>query len=170
MDDNTKRIVLVALLVLAVLFECVLALVCGSLGGYVGAKVALSSSTAAPARSDVEMAPWQRGTPRGLLPEETESWAALVIEVVPGSPADQAGITPGDMIVAVNTVPLTEERTLTHLVREHSPGAWVRLTISRGMRTWDARVTLGSPPDGPEETPWLGIRYQMIPRIVEGER
>ncbi len=170
MDDNTKRIVLIALLVLAALFECVLALVCGSLGGYVGAKVALNRSAAAPARSGVEIAPWQRGTPRGPLAEEPEAWAALVIEVEPGSPADEAGITPGDMIVAVNTVPLTEERTLAQLVQEHRPGARITLTISRGMRTWDARVTLGSSPDGPEDTPWLGIRFQMIPRIVEGDR
>jgi S1-C subfamily serine protease len=170
MDDNTKRVVLIALLVLAVAFECVLALVCGSLGGYVGAKIALNSAQGAPASSDVEIIPWERGTPRGSIPEVSRSWAALVIAVESDSPADAAGISPGDMIVAVDGIALSEDVTLRELVLERRPGDQITLTISRGTRTWDARVTLGSVPEGPGDAPWLGIRFQMVPRVVGGEQ
>lgn len=170
MDDNTKRIIFVALLVLAAAFECVLALMCGTLGGYVGARVALSRAEQVSAAPDVEAAPWQGGLPRGPMPEISRSWAALVLQVESNSPADAAGISPGDMIVAVNGASLTEDMTLREMVLEHRPGDRITLTISRGTRTWDTRVTLGSAPEGPEDVPWLGVRFQMVPRIAEEDQ
>lgn len=171
MEENTKRIILIALLVLAAIFECMLALICGSLGGYIGARIALSRTQAPTTvpRFDVP-SPWQPEFPRVPTPEITESWGALVLRVEPDSPAEAAGITEGDVIVAVDGASLTEDRTLRELVLERAPGEEVTLTVARGARTREVRVRLSSPPNGPEDVPWLGIRFQMVPRMPGTER
>jgi len=70
----------------------------------------------------------------------------------------------------VDGIALSEDVTLRELVLERRPGDRITLTISRGTRTWDARVTLGSVPEGPGDAPWLGIRFQMVPRVVGGDQ
>ena len=170
MDSNTKRIIVIALLVLAAIFECALALIGGTLGGYVGARIALRGAQARSSASGFRTPrPSRPGTLPAPIPGLEDRWAALVIQVEPDSPAEDAGIAPGDMIVAVDKVPLTEGSTLRDLVHEYRPGEAVTLTIRRAARTKEIRVRLASPPDGPNDTPWLGIRFQMVPRAPELE-
>jgi putative serine protease PepD len=64
--------------------------------------------------------------------------------VVPGGPADQAGIEAGDVIVAVDSKPVTDAEELIVAIRSHRPGDQVTLTIRRGGQTSDVTVTLGS--------------------------
>ncbi len=85
---------------------------------------------------------------------------AYVIEVVPGGPADQAGIkagdTPtrlqnlnagGDLIVAFDGNPIaTFDELLSYLITTKSPGDEVVLTVLRGGETIDITVTLGKRP------------------------
>jgi sigma-B regulation protein RsbU (phosphoserine phosphatase) len=54
----------------------------------------------------------------------------LVRSVVPGSPAERAGMKPGDRIIAINGAPL-EEASLTHVWAQHKPGDSVELAIQR---------------------------------------
>jgi len=56
--------------------------------------------------------------------------AQLVQSVVPGSPAERAGMKPGDRIIGINGVPL-EEDTLNRIWSEHKPGDTVDLSIER---------------------------------------
>ena len=62
--------------------------------------------------------------------------------VVPGGPADQAGIQPGDVITAVDGVPVDDAEQLIVAIRTHSPGDTVTLTIQRDGQTSDVKVTL----------------------------
>lgn len=55
----------------------------------------------------------------------------LVQSVVPGSPAEHAGMKRGDRIVRVNGSPLEEERSLIVVWSAHKPGDTVDLTIQR---------------------------------------
>lgn len=85
---------------------------------------------------------------------------AYVIEVVPGGPADQAGIkagdTPtriqnlnagGDLIVAFDGKPIaTFDELLSYLITTKSPGDKAVLTVLRGGETVDITVTLGKRP------------------------
>ena len=85
---------------------------------------------------------------------------AYVIEVVPGGPADQAGIkdgdTPtrlqnlnagGDLIVAFDGNPIaTFDELLSYLITTKSPGDKAVLTVLRGGETVDITVTLGKRP------------------------
>ncbi len=62
--------------------------------------------------------------------------------VVPNGPADKAGIQPGDIITAVDGVPVTDAEQLIVAIRTHSPGDTVTLTIKRGGQQSDVTVTL----------------------------
>lgn len=66
--------------------------------------------------------------------------------VVPGSPADQAGLKENDVIVSVNGTSIDQAHSLTSLLDQYQPGDNVRLTILRGSATLDVNVTLGSMP------------------------
>jgi putative serine protease PepD len=60
--------------------------------------------------------------------------------VTPGGPAAQAGIQPGDVIVAFNGRPVTHPDELIVSIRAQSPGDRVRLTVRRSGK--DRQVTL----------------------------
>ena len=66
------------------------------------------------------------------LPHQAPSGRVVITAVAPGSPAEQAGITPGDTIVAVNG---NELDTHSDLVQEvmSSLGSPTELTIQRGV-------------------------------------
>ncbi len=68
---------------------------------------------------------------------------ALVREVFPGSPADQAGLLPGDVIVAVDGESVGAELSLRDLVSQHDPGDRVTLEVRRGEERLALQVTLG---------------------------
>jgi putative serine protease PepD len=64
--------------------------------------------------------------------------------VVPGGPADRAGIQPGDVIVAIDDKPVADSSELIVAIRSRSPGDTVTLTVHRGGDEQSVKVTLGS--------------------------
>jgi S1-C subfamily serine protease len=93
------------------------------------------------------------------------SSGALIAEVVPGSPADDAGLeggdqeirfqgaqvtVGGDVIVSVDGEELVQEADLARLISERSPGDTVTLEVVRDGSTEGVDVTLG---ERPEQTP-----------------
>jgi S1-C subfamily serine protease len=91
------------------------------------------------------------------------SYGGLVSEVVPGGPAEKAGIeggdekltfqagqyrTGGDVILAVDGQKIVETEDLSRVIAEHKPGETVTLTILRGNQHEQVDVTLGKRPGG----------------------
>lgn len=72
------------------------------------------------------------------------SRGAQVRNVVPGSPAAQAGIKEGDVIVRVGERQVRNAAELTVAVREHDIGESVPVRLVRGGRQLTVEVTLGS--------------------------
>lgn len=93
---------------------------------------------------------------------------AIVGEVVAGGPAEQAGIEPGDLIIAIDGEEITPDRTLADLVAAYAPGDEVTVTIvpmSRGvMSEEEVLVVLGSNPND-ESVGFLGVR--VVPFFSE---
>jgi serine protease Do len=56
---------------------------------------------------------------------------ALVGDVVPGGPADKAGLKPGDVVLQFNNKPVTDSRHLQLAVAETKPGSTVPMEILR---------------------------------------
>lgn len=69
---------------------------------------------------------------------------ALVASVVPGSPAADAGLEVGDLIVAIDGEDVTGFGDLGVMVRRHDPGEDLTLTVDRDGDEQDLTVTLGS--------------------------
>ncbi|WP_084125731.1 S1C family serine protease [Demequina sp. NBRC 110054] len=67
--------------------------------------------------------------------------------VVSGSPADEAGIEPGDIITAIDGRPVTASDELIVAIRAKAPGDDVVLTIQSGDSEEDVTVTLSSNED-----------------------
>jgi S1-C subfamily serine protease len=71
---------------------------------------------------------------------------AWVTQVVPGSPADEAGLQEGDIIVAVDGRQVDDDHTLPDLINAHRPGDTIELAVLRGRRELRVEVELGTRP------------------------
>jgi S1-C subfamily serine protease len=66
--------------------------------------------------------------------------------VIPGSPAEAAGLRDGDIIVALNGEALSEENDLATLILPYAPGETVTLRVLRDNSTTELEITLGELP------------------------
>ncbi len=66
--------------------------------------------------------------------------------VVPGGPADKAGIKEGDVIVAIDGQPIDSEHPLDAVLSQFGPGATVRIDLLRGGQKQALSLTLGTRP------------------------
>src|SRR5579872_2412085 len=82
----------------------------------------------------------------GLLLAEGADEGARVQRVVRGSPADAAGLAPGDLVVKVDGAPVTEALRLDDSVGEKEPGQEMVLTVRRSGQDVDIKVTLAAAP------------------------
>ena len=72
------------------------------------------------------------------------SKGALVYAVSPGTPADNAGLRPGDVITALGGDSVTSSDDLGAAVRKHKPGDKVDVKLERNGSEQTVSVTLGS--------------------------
>ena len=85
---------------------------------------------------------------------------AVIVEVVPGTPAEDAGLQEGDIIVAVDSQRVGPDGNLARLISQYEPGDRLTLTVRSGDKEpHKVRVKLGESPDDPG-APYLGVRYQ----------
>lgn len=93
------------------------------------------------------------------LPAGVERGAVLMA-VVEGGPAAQAGLKSGEVIVAVDGETLTSADQLKEYIAARSPGDEITLAVLSGgsTQTHDVQVTLGENPDQPGAA-YLGIRF-----------
>ena len=71
---------------------------------------------------------------------------AWITEVVPGSPADEAGLRVGDIIQAVDGEEVNDDHPLPELILAHRPGDRIELRILRGGVEQGVEVELGAYP------------------------
>ncbi|MFP5336562.1 MAG: S1C family serine protease [Actinomycetes bacterium] len=75
--------------------------------------------------------------------------AAGIAEVVDGTPAAEAGLTPGEAVLAVDGEPVAGAESLVAQVRERAPGTAVTLTVvAEDGSTRDVDVEFGVRPQG----------------------
>ncbi len=77
---------------------------------------------------------------------------AEVQEVTDGSPAADAGIRSGDVIVAIDGHPVGGAESLTAFVRERAAGAESKLTVVRDGKTLELDITFATRPADDETT------------------
>jgi S1-C subfamily serine protease len=72
---------------------------------------------------------------------------ATVTGVVPGGPAQKAGIRQDDKIVAIDNRPISSSDDVSAAVAAHRPGQQARVTVIRGGNRRTLTVTLGTRPE-----------------------
>lgn len=70
----------------------------------------------------------------------------LITQVERSSPADKAGIKPGDILIAVNDRPVADTTTMLNLIASLQPGQQAVVRLSRNQAETDLTVTIGRRP------------------------
>jgi hypothetical protein len=70
----------------------------------------------------------------------------VVTELAPGSPAEQAGIVPGDLILQVDGAEIEVTDDLVDAIQDAGAGTTVAVTVGRGEGRITFQVTLSAPP------------------------
>src|SRR5262245_46444086 len=109
--------------------------------------LALGLSTA-PASADD---PGYLGVVLGPIPEELAahvkaSEGAVVQKVMPGSPAEKAGLKRFDVIVSLNGAAAKSPDQVRGRIQEAKAGDAVKLSVVRGAENLDLTATLSAPP------------------------
>ncbi len=163
MEKKNRTWLWILLAVVGLLLSCALGAIAGGVSGYVVAKRVAQQRIVVPTAPS-RLMPVPVPTPRLAARR-----AALVVRIVPDSPAEDAGLRLGDMIYAVNDEVLTDERDLAALISQYAPGDEVTLRVVRNGRRIEVPVTLGKNPDKPS-APWLGIEYRMVGAAIGSEQ
>lgn len=86
-----------------------------------------------------------------LVPNVVERTPPYIEEVLPGSPAEKAGLKPDDLVVYIDGLPVPDINAFTTIMASHAPGAEIKLEIQRGDKLSTVPLTLGRPARKPEK-------------------
>jgi hypothetical protein len=119
-----------------------------------------------------EIMPFMHDFP--AFPEGVEE-PILVSSVTPDSPAEEAGVERGDLIIALDGEPVGNPESFVDRIRELEPGDEISLTILRTgeEEAIEIEVVLGENPDE-DGQPYLGVtisgfmRFEGDPDSMEG--
>lgn len=70
----------------------------------------------------------------------------LIAAVLNGSPADQAGIMPGDIMTGINGEPLYNPRYTINMISQVKPGTRIEIELLRGWKTEKVEVLVAERP------------------------
>ncbi len=111
--------------------------------------------TAAPAKEQTKF--WQRKSLRQIRISPAQS--SLIAEVSPNSPAEVAGLKPGDEILEVNGKKLHHFAAVSEVIEEN-PGTELVMLIQRpGTAAFQVKIKPEKPVSPPDEKPRLGILW-----------
>ena len=84
---------------------------------------------------------------RNITPQDRSG--AIVDTIVPGAPAQAAGLQPGDKIVAIDDKKISSSEDVSAAVTTRKPGEQAKVTVERGGARRTLTVNLGTRPENP---------------------
>jgi membrane-associated protease RseP (regulator of RpoE activity) len=161
---SRNRTIIVSVIV-AVLFVACNLVVC--IGGLVAGGAMATMRSHVRTRHDQPF-DRDRWDPEPLPRPRQERVAALVVEVHENSPAEDAGIEAGDLILAVDSEEIGPDSDLRDVISAYEPGDRIELVVWRGARQREIQVRLGRQSEE-RGVPYLGITYRMMPIPLDTE-
>jgi serine protease Do len=111
---------------------------------------------------------------RPALGADAPEKGALVAEIQKGSPAEHAGVQPGDLIVALDDKPVQDSREVQQAVLQHKVGENVNLTLWRDGQTVRLSVLTAELPNqtsaarSPSKDESVGLELRpLTPELAE---
>src|ERR1700719_1466489 len=94
---------------------------------------------------------WIGIVPQDLTDEQAQQWgltqaAVLIDNLYVGSPAQQAGLQPGDLLLAIDGVDPSSAQDALGRIAGHKPGTSIVLRGQRGRRVFEVRAQVGERP------------------------
>ncbi len=111
-------------------------------GGAYGVAALVGSGSSSPANASAR-APWL-----GVQMESLPLGGVVVATVAPGSPAEVAGLEPGDVISEINNRPINTVADVQSAVDGLRAGDTLEVQVSRGSTIYTTDVTLAAHPPG----------------------
>jgi len=74
---------------------------------------------------------------------------AIIAGVLPGGPADKAGVKLGDVLTAINGAPVADPQAMLNLVAALQPAAAAKIKLRRQTQSLELQVTVGRRPKPP---------------------
>jgi serine protease Do len=84
-----------------------------------------------------------------LVPNVVEHTPPYVEDVLPGSPAEKAGVKPDDLVVYVDGLPVNDINSFKDLLSRYQPNMQVKLEVQRGKKLTTIALTLDKPKGKP---------------------
>ena len=91
-----------------------------------------------------------------VITDEEFLRGVVILEVLPDSPAEEAGIEPGDQVISVDDEVLDEKGSLAEMIQSYKVGDEVEIIINREGQEISFFVELAPHPDD-EELPFMGV-------------
>ncbi len=175
MNMQNNRLIIGAIVVVVALFALLATCAAGAAGGYLIARGQFNQELSELRyRTPAQPIPGPETPEMPQMPDVPFDFnfgglenlnGALIQEVIEGSPAAEAGLEPGDLIVAVDGDEVAPDADLAELLGDYNPGDLVMLTVvshgRAGGSTSQISVTLGEHPDNPDR-PFLGVFYAPL--------
>jgi S1-C subfamily serine protease len=126
------------------------ALLCSGVGYAAVSAVSSGGGPSAPGNGPIAA----RSSAHGWLGVDRTSFSpvsgVVIVDVVPGSPADQAGLQPGDVIKQVGNQPVQSPADLESALAGLPPGEKIEIQFERGPMLYATQATLRArPANGP---------------------
>ncbi len=91
----------------------------------------------------------------------------LLKTVFPGGPADKAGLNVGDVVLAVDGVPVDDMQALNYRIATHKAGDAPTMKVATNGQMRDVTVKLALPPETPRQATTIGGRNPLTGARVE---
>jgi len=108
---------------------------------------------------------WE-GNPLSTLGLRADLGPPIVDQVLPGKPAEQAGLRSGDRILAVGDTAMSSPSDVAALTNAH-PGDTLVYRILRGTTTLDVPVTIESVDQNGRRVGQAGVRLRVDPQVAQ---
>ncbi|MFN7987121.1 MAG: M20/M25/M40 family metallo-hydrolase [Thermoanaerobaculia bacterium] len=109
----------------------------------IASKAPAEPAASAPAAGGAAAAPPARRVSFGTMPDFSFEGPGVKVEaVVPGSPAEKAGVKPGDVVLALDGKAVASLRDFSEKLKGMSPGQVVKATLRREGKELELSVTL----------------------------
>lgn len=95
---------------------------------------------------------WIGVEPQDITPELAESFnlnkktGAIIASVLKNSPADKAGIQPGDILIKIENKPVIDTNEMLNLITQLTPGQKAKMTILRRTKVIKLNIIIGKRP------------------------